>query len=106
MARRKTAPREKRDDRKKDRVTPRRRPGGPSQPKARLLNPKFKFGANGKVESITGTCSEPGCKHTRTIKPQDAFQVRRCVECQKKALYVRLVDRRKRRKSGRTAEAK
>jgi hypothetical protein len=63
--------------------------------KTYLLNPEVKLGASGKVESITGTCSEPGCTNVRTIKPQDAFQVRRCGECQKKALYARTAANRK-----------
>ncbi len=63
--------------------------------KAHLLNPTFKLAANGKVESITGTCIEAGCKIKRTIKPQDAFQVRRCTECQKTALSEKLAEKRK-----------
>ena len=35
----------------------------------------------GKV--ITITCAERGCTNKRTIKPQDRFQVRRCLEHQK-----------------------
>jgi hypothetical protein len=63
--------------------------------KTHLLNPTFKLAANGKVESITGTCTEPGCKNKRTIKPQDAFQVRRCTECQKTAFSQKLAEKRK-----------
>lgn len=54
-----------------------------------LLDPVIKFRENGSVESITGTC--PECKtNKRTIHAADAFQVKRCVECQKKAVTNRV----------------
>lgn len=72
-----------------------RRSGG-GIPKTHLLNPKVtRSSASGKVESITGTCTEPGCSNERTIKPQDAFQLRRCVECQRKAFRSRVASKRK-----------
>lgn len=75
--------------------------GGQEPPRTHLLNPKFTFGAKGQVESITGTCSEPGCSNERKIKPQDAFQVRRCVECQRKAVRGRIAKKGRARSAGR-----
>jgi hypothetical protein len=38
----------------------------------------------GNPETIEIKCTEKGCNNTRVIKVQDAFQVKRCDECQKK----------------------
>lgn len=54
-----------------------------------LLDPVIKYKENGSVESITGTC--PECKvNKRTIHAADAFQVKRCKECQSKAVSGRV----------------
>lgn len=70
-----------------------------------LLDPQFKLRADGKVESITGTCSEPDCKNKRTIHLADAFQVRRCVSCQKAAVSKKLSEKRRaKRQAARAAQ--
>jgi hypothetical protein len=60
----------------------------------KLLNPEYRFTATGRVYSITGTCPECGTAK-RTIEPSDAFQVCRCVGCQKKAVAKRIAAYRK-----------
>jgi len=62
-----------------------------------LLNPDFVYAKSGKLHLITGTCSE--CRTAkRTIGPADAFQVRRCVPCQKKFVARRVAAARKARR--------
>jgi hypothetical protein len=70
-----------------------------------LRNAKVKLSETGKVESITGQCSERGCKNLRTIAPQDAFQVRRCERCQRAHLQEKRNAKRKAKAQARRAKA-
>jgi hypothetical protein len=54
-----------------------------------LLNPVFKYKPSGAVDTITGLCPVCGVNE-RTIHAADAFQVKRCVDCQKKAAAARV----------------
>lgn len=77
-------------------------------PKTILLrNPKIERDENGKVVSITGLCSEKDggkwCTNERTIKPQDAFQVSRCQEHQKKFINRRIAEKRRERTAAKRA---
>lgn len=79
-------------------------------PKTILLrNPKLERDENGKVLSITGLCSEKDggkwCTNERTIKPQDAFQVSRCGEHQKKFINRRIAEKRRERTAAKRADA-
>jgi len=68
--------------------------------KVLLLKPTFVW-KDGKVQSVTGQCCEKGCSNVRTIKTQDAFQVRRCEKCQRKEPYRRNAERRADKKASR-----
>jgi hypothetical protein len=55
-----------------------------------------------KILTITGKCTEKiggkYCTNTRTIAPQDAFQVARCKDCQKKLQHRKIAAKRKARR--------
>lgn len=74
------------------------------QPKKILLREyKIERDADDKITSITGKCSEKVngrqyCSNTRTIAPQDAFQVGRCKSCQKKLKHRKIAAKRKARR--------
>ena len=73
------------------------------QPKKVLLREyKVERDNDGKVLAITGKCTEKlgnkYCSNTRTIAPQDAFQVSRCRECQKKLQHRKIAAKRKARR--------
>jgi hypothetical protein len=76
-----------------------------SKVKTFLLNPVYKMKENGKVDTITGTCTEPGCKATRTIHPADSFQVRYCRDHQRAAANRRNQERAKARREAAAAKA-
>jgi hypothetical protein len=46
-------------------------------------------GPQGEAYTVKITCAKRGCKETRWIKPQDAFQVRYCPEHQAEATKAR-----------------
>lgn len=58
-----------------------------------LTNPVIKWKENGKIESITGTCSKVGCKNLRTIHAADWHQVYLCRRCQLDSIYKRNAER-------------
>ncbi len=74
------------------------------QPKKILLREyKIERDSDDKVISITGKCTEKVngrqyCSNTRTIAPQDAFQVARCKACQKKLQHRKIAAKRKARR--------
>ncbi len=47
------------------------------------------YASNGKY-TVKITCTEPGCKNVRMCKPQDAWQVKRCLPCQAKKKGAKL----------------
>jgi hypothetical protein len=58
---------------------------------------------SGKVTSIIGKCTNTvdgaQCDNARTIKPQDAFQVKFCEPCQKRAIHRKIAEKRKARRA-------